>query len=150
MAENITIQRLSSERIMHFIELIRVFEDVFEMKNSVIPQENYLQQLLKNEDFHAFVALQDYRVIGGLTAYTLPAYYSKSPLVYIYDVAVKTEFQRKGIGKMLIQSINEYCKLIGVEEVFVQADLEDINAIDFYHSTGGQAENVIHFTYLLN
>jgi len=150
MTENITIQKLSSERIMHFIELIHVFEDVFEMKNFVIPDEDHLQKLLKNNAFHAFVALQNYQVIGGLTAYTLPAYYSESPLVYIYDLAVKTEFQRRGVGKMLIQNINDYCKSINVEEVFVQADMDDIDVIDFYRSTGGKAENVVHFTYLLN
>ena len=150
MNEAVSILKLDSENIKHFIELIRVFEDVFEMKNFVMPDAEYLLQLLKKDIFHVFVASSNNKVVGGLTAYMLPAYYLKSPSIYIYDLAVKTEFQRKGIGTMLISNINTYCKSIGVEEVFVQADLEDGHAIDFYKSTGGLAENVIHFTYPLN
>ena len=150
MNEAILILKLDSENIKHFIELIGVFEDVFEMKNFAVPDAEYLLQLLKKDNFHVFVALYDNNVVGGLTAYTLSAYYSESSTVYIYDLAVKTEFQRQGIGKMLILNINNYCKSIGVKEVFVQADLEDDYAIDFYKSTGGLPENVIHFTYSLN
>ena len=90
------------------------------------------------------------RVAGGLTSYLLQQYYSQSPLVYIYDLAVKTELQRKGIGKMLISGIAEYCKERGVAEVFVQADEADDYALDFYRSTGGIAEKVVHFVYPLN
>lgn len=90
------------------------------------------------------------KVIGGSTSYTLHQYYSKLPLVYIYDLAVKTKFQRQGIGKMLISGITNYCREIGIEEVFVQADEEDGYAIEFYHSTGATTEKVVHFSYPLN
>lgn len=147
---NLEIQKLKPKEIDKFIELIRVFEDVFEMKNFQLPEKNYLQQLLAREDFMIFVAMQNDVVIGGLTAYTLQQYYSQKPLVYIYDLAVKTEFQRQGIGKQLIVAVNNFCKETGAEEVFVQADEVDDYALDFYHSTGGIPEKVVHFTYPLN
>ncbi|EQA35951.1 FR47-like protein [Leptospira inadai serovar Lyme str. 10] len=148
--KEIKIQKLSYQDIDKFIDLIRVFETVFEMKNFKLPDETYLRHLLKNEAFFVFVALFEEKVVGGLTTYTLHQYYSRLPLVYIYDLAVLTEFQRQGIGKSLIAKTTEYCKEIGMEEVFVQADLADTHAIDFYRSTGATAENVIHFYYPLN
>ena len=149
MTGNIEIQRLPHDAVIQFIELVRVFEDVFEMKNFVMPHESYLHHVLKKEDFMVFVALNQNQVVGGLTAYTLASYYTNSSYVYVFDLAVKREFQRKGIGKMLIAGINTYCKSIGVDEVFVQADLADDYAIDFYRSTGGLPEDVVHFTYPL-
>lgn len=134
----------------YFIDLILLFEDVFEMQNFKIPTREYLRKLLSKENFFVFVALLENKVIGGLTAYTLDQYYSTKPLVYIFDLAVKREFQRQGIGKNLISTINAYCKEAGVEEVFVQADLVDDYALDFYRSTGGIPEDVVHFTYPLN
>ena len=92
-----------------------------------------------------FVAFSDNNIVGGLTAYILQQYYSRLPLVYVYDIAVKIEFQRQGIGRMLITSITKYCKEIGVEEVFVQADEVDDYAIEFYTSTGARNEKVRHF-----
>ena len=146
---NISIEKLQSTDIKKFTELIGLFENVFEMKNFQIPDEIYLQRLLENEAFFVFVALENNKVAGGLTSYILQQYYSKSPLVYIFDLAVKTEFQRQGIGKMLISANNNYCSIIGAEAVMVQADDVDDYAIKFYHSTGGRAQKVIHFDYLL-
>jgi ribosomal protein S18 acetylase RimI-like enzyme len=147
---DIKIQKLDHNDISKFIELIRVFEDVFEMKNFLMPDEVYLQQLLRREDFFVFVAISDNKVVGGLTSYIMHQYYSKSPLVYIFDLAVKIKVQRQGIGKMLIKGNNNYCESIGAEDVMVQADIEDDHAIDFYNSTGAKGEKVIHFDYLLN
>ena len=96
------------------------------------------------------MALSHNEVVGGLTSYTLQQYYSTRPLVYIHDIAVMAEFQRQGIGKMLISGITNHCREIGIEEVFIQANEEDDHAIKFYHSTGASAEKVVHFSYPLN
>ncbi len=147
---SINIQKLNNTNIHQFTELIRVFEEVFEMKNFQIPSQKYLQSLLNRDDFFAFVALSDKKVLGGLTSYIMHQYYAEAPLVYIFDLAVKTEFQRKGIGQMLISGNNEYCKSIGVEFVMVEADEEDEHAIEFYRSTGAIGQKVTHFDYELN
>lgn len=143
-------KRLSANELNEFLELIRVFEDVFEMKEFQMPNPNYLQSLLERDDFFVFVSKLEGKVVAGLTAYLLRQYYSERPLVYIFDLAVQTKWQRKGIGKTLIESINLYCKEQGMEEVFVQADVVDDYALEFYKSTGGHPEDVVHFTYPLN
>ena len=150
MNMDMKIEKLNHSDIDKFTALIRVFEDVFEMKNFKMPDEIYLQQLLKRDDFFVFVALHDNNVVGGLTSYIMQQYYSKSPLVYIFDLAVKTQHQRQGIGKMLIAGNNIYCKDIGAEAVMVQADEVDDHAVEFYRSTGATAQKVIHFDYLIN
>lgn len=144
---NYSIQK--TKEIAHFYALIRLFEDVFEMKDFVMPPADHLEKLLARDDFFVFVALLDDEVIGGLTSYTLRQYYSTSPLVYVFDLAVATAYQRKGIGKMLMTAIQKYCKDIDVEEVFVQADVADDYALDFYRSTGATGEDVVHFYYPL-
>ncbi|CAN5314883.1 N/A [soil metagenome] len=147
---NLEIKKLDHQDIDQFIALIRVFEDVFEMKNFKMPDKDYLQKLLEKEDFFAFVALVEDQVVGGLTSYTLQQYYSLRPLVYIYDLAVMTEFQRQGIGKKLISGITHFCQNTGVEEVFVQADETDHQSVEFYKTTGATPEKVVHFYYPLN
>jgi ribosomal protein S18 acetylase RimI-like enzyme len=132
-----------------FIELINVFAAVFDMKPFELPDSQYLQQLLQRDSFFVVVALAGKRVVGGLTAYTLPQYYCMKPLVYLYDLAVSPDFQRQGIGRQLLRHLNEHCRQIGAEEVFVQADRVDQHALDFYRSTGGNEEDVVHFTYPL-
>ncbi|WP_018476242.1 GNAT family N-acetyltransferase [Pontibacter roseus] len=144
------ILKLEQQDIHHFIALVHVFEDVFEMEPFAIPDTEYLQALLAKPDFMAFAALEQNTVVGGLTAYVLHQYYSVMPLVYIYDLAVKRDFQRQGIGSRLIQSVTDYCQQRGFEEVFVQADKVDDYALDFYRSTGATEEQVVHFYYPLH
>ncbi|RPE09560.1 GNAT family N-acetyltransferase [Chitinophaga lutea] len=145
------IRKLLPADLAYFTELIRLFEDVFEMKDFHIPGNAHLQQLLDDEKFMAFAAFDEQgKVTGGLTAYVLVQYYSVKPLVYVFDLAVNTSLQRRGIGRKLIAAINEYCKAAGMEEVFIQADVVDEYAVEFYHATGGIAENVVHFYYPLN
>lgn len=147
---NTQIEKLNGDDIDKFVQLIEVFEDVFEMKNFKMPDVLYLQELLTKPDFFVFVATSENIVIGGLTSYVMHQYYSSSPLVYIFDLAVKREFQRQGLGKILIKANNDHSKLIGAETVMVQSDLEDEHAIEFYKSTGATGQEVIHFDYMLN
>lgn len=146
---DLEIRKLSHSDIDYFIELIQVFDDVFEREDRSLPGKDHLQNLLAKDNFLIFAALVNNTIVGGLTAYILQQYYSALPLVYIYDVAVKTRFQRQGIGKLLMSNIIDYCKKNGMEEVFVQADFEDSYAIDFYHSTGATSQQTVHFSYFL-
>lgn len=145
----IKYHKLGTTDVKTLIHLIRVYEEVFEMKGFTLPGTSYLQSLLANEHMIFYVALLDGEVIGGLTAHTLPSVYFESNEIYIYDLAVKSEYQRKGIGRTLMDELKYYCKNRGNKEVYVQADLEDQHAIDFYKATGGVPESVIHFSYNL-
>lgn len=144
------IRKLTGNDINAFIELILVFEDVFEMRNFSLPKREHLLKLLVQPEFIVFAAIEDNAVVGGLTAYTLAQYYSEKPLAYIYDLAVRRSHQRQGIGKRLIAEMNTYCLENGFEEVFVQADKVDDYAIDFYRLTKPtNEEEVVHFYYTL-
>lgn len=131
-----------------FRQLILVFEDVFEMEDFTLPPSSHLDRLLRLPDFMVFVALHESKVVGGLTVYILHQCYSEKPLAYVYDLAVQTTHQRKGIGRSLIATLNKHCQTQSFEEVFVQADAPDLYALDFYRSTQPTGEAaVVHFTY---
>ena len=107
---NITIRKIEPAETDLFIKLVKLFEDVFQMKDFSIPPQQHLEHLLQQDGFYVFIALNNRdEVVGGLTAYTLEQYYSLRPLVYIFDLAVKTDLQRTGIGPKLIAAIEKFC-----------------------------------------
>ena len=146
---NISLMKLGTQDIDKFIELIQLFEAVFEMEDFTLPDKEHLQAVLDKKDFVAFVAMDENGVIGGLTAYTVEQYYSHKPLAFIYDIAIKTIYQRNGIGKNLITALTDYCKNNGIEQMFVLADSEDEHAVEFYRSTKATESKVINFDYYL-
>jgi aminoglycoside 3-N-acetyltransferase I len=142
------ILKLNHNDLDNFSALISVFEDVFEWEVFSIPQRVYLERLLQHPNFIVFVAKSDTEVVGGLTAYVIDRYDTEKPSAYIYDIAVVTNFQRQGIGKLLIAALNDYCKTNGFSEVFVQAETADIHAVNFYKKTAISSELAVkHFTY---
>lgn len=147
---NPTVQILTPKDLDKLNDLISVFEKVFEMEPIQRPDRTYLHKLLSKENFMAIVAVSENKVIGGLTIYVLDRYYSEKPSAYIYDLAVRTEYQRKGVGKKLIAFTNDHCRQNGFAETYVQADKQDTDAIDFYRLTNPTLESeVVHFTYNL-
>ena len=141
------IKRLAKQDLENFKSLITIFNTVFEEAESNIQSDTNLIKLLNNDNFIAIAAISENEVVGGLTAYELPLYYSANSEVFLYDMAVKTEYQRIGIGKQLMSGLKDYCNKNGIEVFFVLAHEEDEHAIEFYHSTGGKSEKVMNFLY---
>ena len=154
----INYEKLTPQDLPLLKELIKIFEEVFEMEDFIVPNDAHLQSLLENESMIFFVATlenkslvenEEIKVLGGLRGYILPSLYYASSEMYLYDLGVNPKFQRQGIGTKLMEKLKEFSKNLGYKELFVQADLEDNHAIDFYKKTGGQAADVIHFSYEL-
>jgi len=141
------IKRLDGSAVPIFKSLIELFNLVFEEEQLKIGNDANLSTLLGKPQFIAMAALNEKEVVGGLTAYELPMYYTDHPEVFLYDLAVKPAYQRMGIGKELIRSLKEECSRNGVREFFVMAHAEDEHAIEFYRSTGGKSEKVVNFLY---
>ncbi len=144
------IKKIGKNDLKSAQELFLLFEKVFEMENFISVSQPYLTELLQKPDFIIYAALYNNEIIGGLTAYELPMYYAEQSEIFIYDIAIQTEFQRMGLGKKLLSAIKAYGKENGIKEIFVAANEEDEYALDFYRSTGGKEEKVFHFTYSTN
>jgi aminoglycoside 3-N-acetyltransferase I len=144
------IKRLGKNDLELAQQLFLLFEKVFEMEDFISVSQPYLTELLQKPDFIIYAAVHKSKIIGGLTAYELPMYYAEQSEIFIYDIAIQTEFQRIGLGKKLLSAIKEYGKENGIKEIFVAANEEDEHALDFYRSTGGKEEKIFHFTYFTN
>ena len=143
----IEIKKLNSDNLDEFKSLIEIFKEVFENVEPIADDEQ-LGKLLSNPDFFVFVVISDSKVIGGLTIYVLHRYFGTKPIAYIYDVGVSPDFQGQGLGKALIAEVCNFCKQNDFEDAYVEAESDDIDAVEFYRKTKFSSEmNAIHFTY---
>ncbi len=141
------IKKLDHNEVSDFRNLVEIFKAVFENEEQ-IPGNEHLGRLLSNPDFIVFVVKLNNRVVGGLTLFVLHSYYGTKPMAYMYDVGISPEFQGRGLGKALIAEVCRYCKDNGFEDAYVEAESDDIDAVNFYRKTKFSSEmNAIHFTY---
>ncbi len=126
--------------------LFTLMADVFEEDGEAL-SDDYLDRLLGREDFWAIAAFIGDQIIGGVTAHTLPMTRTESSEIFIYDLAVRPDQQRKGVGRRLVAELRAKAAAMGISEVFVPADNDDVHALDFYRAIGGVASPVTIFTF---
>ncbi|TAE77521.1 MAG: GNAT family N-acetyltransferase [Bacteroidetes bacterium] len=141
------VKKLDKQEASDFRSLIEIFKTVFE-NDEPIASDEQLSWLLANPDFMVFVVKLNNKVIGGLTIYVLHSYYKTKPLAYVYDVGIAPNFQRRGLGKTLMETACNFCEINGFGELYVEAEADDTDAVNFYRKTAFQQQmNAMHFTY---
>ncbi len=114
---------------------------VLELHSTLIPFEisfdkslKIYQEMLKDENYYLVVAKEDNKVIGsaiGICCKCLAVSF-----LVIEDVIVKDGFRGKGLGKKLMQSLDEFAdKKHCAYAILVSSDFRK-NAHKFYESIG--------------
>ncbi len=123
----------------------------FEMMHSVFDEEaealsdDYLSVLLGDESFWAIGAFDAGEAVGCITGHELRMTRHERTELFIYDLAVRVDRQRQGIGRLLVNELVASAADRGIDVVFVPADDDDTHALDFYTSLGGRPAKVTMF-----
>jgi aminoglycoside 3-N-acetyltransferase I len=126
---------------------------LFSMMNQVFDEEHgeltdaYVDSLLSREQMWILAASNGSEIVGGLTAHVLPLTRVQVKEVFIYDLAVRIDHQRRGVGRLLMDALAHLAAGSGASELFVAADNEDQHALDFYRAIGGAGAPVTMFTF---
>ncbi|MCC6226050.1 MAG: SAM-dependent methyltransferase [Microthrixaceae bacterium] len=116
----------------------------FEMMHRVFASETsdlsdrYLCELLQDGSFWALGAFDAGEPLGCITAHELAMTRHERRELFIYDLAVDADHQRRGIGTSLVQRLVADAAAVDIDVVFVPADDEDTHALAFYESLGGR------------
>lgn len=110
-------------------------------------RKGYVEGLLSDSRFWAIAALAGEELVGGITAHALPLTRKVGLALFVYDVAVQTDHQRRGVGRTLMNRLQMEAASEGIQEIFVLANKEDTHALDFYRAVGGSASAVTMFDF---
>lgn len=130
----------------HAREMFALMAAAFEEGAEPLGDE-YLDGLLASGAFWAVAAFEGGRVVGGITAHTIPMTRSPSAELFVYDLAVHEGFRRHGVGRSLVVALRGLAAEAGITEVFVPADEEDTHALEFYRSLGASESPTSFFSW---
>ena len=147
MTGAIAIRRLGLADLASLRKLNSLFGEVFDDRDTYDgepPGDCYCRELLSRDHIRVLVALDGDEVVGGLVAYELAKLERARSEFYIYDLAVKETYRRRGIATALIARLREIAARCGAWVIYVQADYADPPAIALYEKLGVR-EEVLHF-----
>ncbi len=97
-------------------------------------------KFLENPDGVLFLAFSGTKVIGFLTAYLLQRLDKRRAEVLLYEIAVSEQFQKKGVGKKLVEAVKKWAKGRDADEVWVLTYNSNQAAMSLYKSAGGEED----------
>jgi len=127
-------------------QLFAAMADVFDRPAEPL-SDAYIDKLLVRDDFWAIAAFVGDELAGGITAQTLPMTHGESAELFIYDVAVRQQYQRMGVGRRLLSATCQLAAQSGIHLAFVAAESTDTHAVDFYRALGGTGSSATLFTF---
>ena len=81
------IRKLAAGDIDPTKQLIRFFLIDDGIENPALPSDEYVSEMLLKPDFHVIVAIEQDRVIGGLTAYEMKMFKRETTEMFLYEIA---------------------------------------------------------------
>jgi len=149
MSGNFEIKKLGPDELAAAKELFLFFQIDDGLENPTFASDEYLAKLLGRKDFHVVVAVENNKVIGGLTAYELFKYKDEKTEMFLYEIGVEAVYRRQGAAAALIEFLKIICAEKGIREIFVIAEAGNLPAVGLYEKTGGKSFAVIEFDYQL-
>jgi aminoglycoside 3-N-acetyltransferase I len=126
--------------------MLIMMAEVFDEPIDVLGHE-YLAGLLARPEFWAVAAIEDGAIVAGITAHALPLTRREASELLIYDVAVRVDRHRRGIGRALMTHLRDLAAASGISLSWVPVDDEDEGALEFYRALGGVPSPVTLFTF---
>ena len=111
--------------------------------NVVSPR--WTAEFLTDPRHHMAVALVGVEVVGMATAvhYVHP---DKGPELWINEVGVAPAYQRRGIGKKLVETLLAHARTLGCTEAWLGTEESNTAARRLYAAVGGAEEPMIYVT----
>lgn len=98
------------------------------------------EKIIANPDIELYVAVDDDRIVGFMTCgkpyKPFEQFQQEIGLIYILK-----KYQRQGIGKAFFDIARKQIRKNGYREFFLSVNKQNLNALNFYISMGG---NIIH------
>ena len=159
-----TFVRVLIAELKDIMKVVRVKKDDVNIINNILanhidikdkreesPSSTHLEKLLGDDRCYLFAVIVNDTVAGYTLAYRFPSLYAPEYLAYLYDIEVSDEYRRKGVGRLLVDTLLAHLTSDGVKEVWLGTSVDNVEGQGFFSSTGAikSGETFNDYTYYL-
>ena len=130
----LTVRRVTTVDVALAAELNAMFDE------GVSWDTGQGQRFLAHPDTLLLVARWDGEACGFLSAYRLQRFDRRGAEVLLYEIGVEEPFQRRGVGRALVEEAKRWAAELGADELWVLTEEDNAPARALYAATGGREE----------
>ena len=115
--ERPTLRTLGPDDTNAFRAMLALFGDAFEDVERYTarqPSDEYIRDLLSDNNFIAVVVQSGSEVVGDIAGYVLRKFEQARSEFYIYDLAVDSGYRRRGVATALIERLKRLAANRGI------------------------------------
>ena len=123
-------------------ELFDLYRQFYKYKSNVHVSTNYISERISNNESIIFLALtENNNSAGFVQLYETFGSLHLGKIIILYDLYVKEECRKHGIGKKLMEKSEEYAKSIGAKGIELSTAKDNLSAQSLYEKIGYIRDN---------
>jgi ribosomal protein S18 acetylase RimI-like enzyme len=130
--ENVTIRKLNAADTN---EIIRIYKSIT-LQSGDIDIEGVIADRAYRDTNACFVAEHQGRLVGFIVSYQLSGSFGIQQSAWIPTFGVDPDFMGRGIGKQLAETVFNYYKAKGVQNVYTSVRWYDTDVLSFLRTLG--------------
>ena len=131
-----------SNHIEQVGKLFDLYRQFYKYESNLIESTNYIKDRINNKESKIFFAINDTNeAIGFVQLYETFGSLHLGKIIILYDLYVKEEFRKHGIGKKLMEKSEEYAKSIGAKGIELSTAKDNLSAQSLYEKIGYIRDN---------
>jgi len=148
MKENFIIKEATVEDSEKIGEVFDLYRQFYKKDPNKIVSIEYIKQRLTNKESTIFFVEEDNVCIGIVQLYVTFDSLELSKKIILYDLFVRSEYRKKGIGAMLMDASKDFAKNNGITGIELSTAISNGTAQRLYESLGYERDNEFYNYYL--
>lgn len=125
------VEKLKKEDIEKYKALI---DEAFDGSNSIEEYDKYNEN---SKSYEIVVLKEQQEIVASVTMYKINLFtFSFQPVIELFNVAVKKEYRRMNLGKILMDYVIDYAKTNGYKQINLTCLESEKGVHDFYENVG--------------
>ena len=148
MKENFIIKEATVEDSEKIGEVFDLYRQFYKKDPDKIISIEYIKQRLTNKESTIFFVEKDNVCIGIVQLYVTFDSLELSKKIILYDLFVRSEYRKKGIGAMLMDASKDFAENNGITGIELSTAISNGTAQRLYESLGYERDNEFYNYYL--
>lgn len=96
---------------------------------------------LEVETNYQLAAFDEDEPVGQLIAYELIRRHGDGRMMFVYEIGVRADYRRRGVGRGLFESLRALCSERSISRAFLMTNESNPAAMAFYESLGARRDH---------